>query len=390
MRRLALATCYASMGTLAISLNLMPVCMPLMRLGVDGAPLTNEQLGRISSVTFVGVVAGLLFCGPLANRLHPKWFTIGGNLVIVLGLVALHLSGSYDGVLIGVALMGFGGGTLDMILSPVVCALQPERRAQALNWLHSFFCVGAVLTVLAATVALGRSAGWREIALWMAAPPAVVACAFAFLRIPAVAPEPVRRLGLRQLLSQRFFLLALAVIFLGGATEMGVAQWLPAYAELGLGTPRWIGGAALLAFSVGMALGRMGIGWLGARVSVSRLMVWSSGLCGLLILLAGLCPVAGIALAASILSGLAICCIWPSTLGIVGDRFPLAGASMFGVLAAFGNFGGILMPWCVGIIADRSRIGLGIAATAICPLLMVVALRAMHRIRSGAVAPGVA
>ena len=43
---------------------------------------------------------------------------------------------------------------------------------------------------------------------------------------------------------------------------------------------------------------------------------------------------------------------------------------MFGVLAAFGNLGGILMPWLVGVTADWSSLRLGLATSTACPLLM--------------------
>jgi len=38
--------------------------------------------------------------------------------------------------------------------------------------------------------------------------------------------------------------------------------------------------------------------------------------------------------------GLAGSCLWPTTLGVASDRFPRGGATMFGLLAAFGNPGG--------------------------------------------------
>jgi hypothetical protein len=53
---------------------------------------------------------------------------------------------------------------------------------------------------------------------------------------------------------------------------------------------------------------------------------------------------------------------------------------MFGVLSAVGNIGGVLMPWAVGVVGDASRIGVGIAATAVCPILILVALRMMGRV----------
>ena len=41
-------------------------------------------------------------------------------------------------LLAAAALMGCGAGILDMVLSPIVSALEPERRTWAMNWLHSF------------------------------------------------------------------------------------------------------------------------------------------------------------------------------------------------------------------------------------------------------------
>ena len=52
---------------------------------------------------------------------------------------------------------------------------------------------------------------------------------------------------------------------------------------------------------------------------------------------------------------------------------------MFGLLAAFGNLGGILMPWLVGVTSDRSSVRLGLATSTACPLLMAFVLLWLQR-----------
>jgi fucose permease len=168
-------------------------------------------------------------------------------------------------------------------------------------------------------------------------------------------------------------------IFLGGALELGLAQWLPAYAEMSLGFSKWTGSISLLAFSAAMALGRIFAGVIGHRVDPIKLMLnccWTSVV---LFLLACFAPWPTVALAASVAVGLAGSCLWPTTLGVAADRFPRGGASMFGLLAAFGNLGGILMPWLVGVTADRSSLRLGLATSTACPLLMAFMLLWMQR-----------
>lgn len=379
MPRLLFGVCCAAMVTLAISVNLMPVCLPLLSEGLGQGPLSKEQLGRIAAMTFFGLVTALLITGPMANRYPAKWFTAGGCFLIAAGLLMLGLAETYERILLAVTLMGLGGGVLDMILSPVVCAIAADRKTVALNWLHSYYCVGAVLTVLAATLAFHWAMNWKTLALWMMIPAVLVGGLFLFLRVPPLLAEPQQRVKVRHLVREKFFLLTLATIFLGGATEAGMAQWLPAFAELDLGFSRMTGGLSLLGFSVAMALGRMVVGSLNSRWSMYRIMAWCCLSSGILFLVAGFCPMPAISLAASVFAGFTGSCLWPSTLGLAADRYPLGGATMFGFLSALGNFGGIFMPWGVGYIADKSSIALGLAACTVCPFLMLVTLRAMYR-----------
>ena len=86
------------------------------------------------------------------------------------------------------------------------------------------------------------------------------------MSFPALTTDGGERIPLRSLVRNIWFIGALGAIFLGGATELGMAQWLPAYAETSLGYPQWVGGTALFLFSVAMAVGRMGIGTLSARL----------------------------------------------------------------------------------------------------------------------------
>ncbi len=376
----ALAVNYAGMMSLAVAVNLIPVFLTTLgaSLGV-GHPLTNEQLGRIGAMTFIGLVAGILITGPLADRWGPKLFAVLGNILVGVGLLVLGFAPDYPAVLAAVTLMGFGAGVLDMVLSPIVCAFQPERRTAAMNWLHSFYCVGAVVTVLAGSLALRSGIGWRTLCFLLIILPVLVAIGFLQLHIPHLVGTEQTRTRARDLLRQPVFLVALLGIFLAGSAEVGIAQWLPAYAEESLGYSKWIGGMALLGFSVAMTVARMGAGMLGTRVKPVTIMLISCWVSAALFLLASFSPWRGLALGAAILVGFTGSALWPSMLGITADRYPRGGASMFGLLGGFGNAGGIFMPWAIGIIADHSALNLGIATSTLCPLLLAFLLLWMRR-----------
>ncbi|MDP0497099.1 MAG: MFS transporter [Verrucomicrobiota bacterium JB024] len=377
--RLLTRLSYAAMMSLSIGMNLLPVFLTtLSRLYGGEAGLTQEQLGRLGAFVFGGLVLGILATGPLADRFGAKLFAVLGNVLIAVSLVGMALAPGYVELGVAFFFLGLGAGILDMILSPVVAALNPGNRSVSMNLLHSFYCVGAAVTILVGTLALSFGLGWAAACYMLIPLPLVLLVAFSLLRFPALVENGVR-MPLRELFTRRWFGLAVLAIFLGGATELGMAQWLPAYAETSLGYSAAFGGVCLLLFSVAMALGRMIISVIGHRVDPITLMKWGCVASVVLFVVGCFFPVAWVALTACVLVGFTGSCLWPTTLAVTADHYPNGGASMFAVLAAMGNAGGIFMPWVVGAVADVSNLSWGISVSLLAPLLMLPLLRAMRR-----------
>jgi len=369
--RLLTSLCYAGMMCLAIGVNLLPVFLTSIGASLGGEqPLSREALGRLGAVTFAGLVAGIIVTGPLADRFGAKVFVLLANVLMVAGLAGMAMAPTYDALLVMVFLLGLGAGMLDMILSPIVAALNPERRTAAMNWLHSFFCVGAVVTVLIGMTALALGIDWRIVCWALILYPIGLTAAFLPMRFPELVTDG-KRTPLPALLRSVWFLGALLAILLGGATELGMAQWLPAYAEISLGFSPVVAGSGLLFFSIAMALGRMVVGMLEDRVNPYAVLAVGSAASVVLFLLGAFLANPNLALVACIAAGFAGSCLWPTMLAVAADRYPDGGASMFAALAAFGNAGGILMPWVVGAVGDLHDLRWGIATSAIAPLLML-------------------
>jgi fucose permease len=374
------------MMVLAIAINLLPVFLTSIATDLGkGRPLSAEQLGRIGAITFIGLVGGILVTGPLADRLGGRIFAVGGNLLIALGLLMLHWTTDYP-MLLGAAFIGgVGAGILDMILSPIVSSLtRGQSQTTALNILHSFYCIGAIMTILAGSFALRFALSWRTLALGLLPMPMGVGVALCLLPMPSLIEEGRARIRTRELVRQRFFLLTMVTIFLGGATELGMAYWLPAYAEKSLGYPPWIAALAFLGFSLAMTVGRLGIMLLPKAVGAIPLMLACCVATAALFPIASFAANRGLAVAACILVGLTGSCLWPTTLAVAADRYPHGGATMFALLGALGNFGGIFMPWQVGVLADHWGLRWGLSSATFCPLIMILTLEWMRR--SGATA----
>jgi fucose permease len=376
---LALGFSYAAMLSLAIVVNLLPVFLTdLGRTFGGGSGLSKEQLGRIAAALFIGLVAAIVIAGPLADRVGAKALAVGGNVLAAAGLAMLAAAQSYGVVLAASLVMGLGAGTLDMVLSPLVAVIQPHRRGPAMNLLHAFYCLGAVGTVAIGSLALEWGVAWRSVSMALIAVPVAVGAGFTALVLPPLVGDGLERAPLRRLIGRGQFRAACAAIFLVGATELAIGQWLPTFAETSLGYSKWVGGMALAGFLGGMLVGRVWVGML-HRADVLRIMIWCCAATAGLYVLACFAPWPAVALGAAVAMGLGVSCLWPSVLGVAADRFPHGGATMFAALAAFGNIGGIVMPWVVGALADKWGLHIGLATTTVCPILLIAVLMWMAK-----------
>jgi len=61
-----------------------------------------------------------------------------------------------------------------------------------------------------------------------------------------------------------------------------------------------------------------------------------------------------VSLLACAICGFAVSLLWPGTLVLTSERFPLAGTWLFAFLAAGGDIGASIGPWIVGVISDNA------------------------------------
>jgi fucose permease len=178
---------------------------------------------------------------------------------------------------------------------------------------------------------------------------------FLFLRVP-LAPHisEEHRQGMRQLITKPFFLVAFLAILLGGASEVSINQWTSAFMEKALSLPKVVGDTAgMCMFALMLGMGRLLYGIYGKRFNVSTALIWGSVFAILCYLLVALSPIPFLSLVACALCGFAVSLLWPGTLVVASERFPLAGAWMFAILAAGGDIGASVGPWLLSVVTEQ-------------------------------------
>lgn len=355
--RLTTLSCFTGIFVQAIITNLTAILfIPLMRL----YDLSYIHLGTLVAVNFsVQVGSDLVFSG-LIDRIGFRRLVLPSCLLAFAGLMlfalapALFPSSVFGGIVVATILFAASCGLLEVLLSPIINAIPNADKGPAMSLLHSFYAWGQVATIIVTTLflfAFGDQSWVVIVLIWSAVP---LVNFFMFLKSPFPPGVPAEhRLNFRDLILQPFCLLAFVAIFFGAASELVMNQWASTFMEKALLFPKVTGDLlGMCGFAVMLGVGRALYGRYGARAQINKVLVATSLMAVACYLVVALAPANGLSLAACILCGFAVSLLWPGTLITASERYPLAGAWLFALLAAAGDIGAAAGPWLTGWVVD--------------------------------------
>lgn len=362
-------SCFVGIFVQAIVTNLTAILfIPLM--GLYG--FRYGQLGILVGVNFVAQVsADVLFSGAI-DRVGYRRIILPASLAACLGLVLFALAPwllpghEFTGMLIATVIYSFAAGLHEILLSPIIAAIPGNDKGPAMSLMHSFYAWGQVVTIVVTTLLLFALPyqAWPFIVLLWALVPLLDFFMFAGAPFPDVIAAH-ERINMKDLLFKPFYLLALLAIFAGAGAEIVMNQWASTFAEKALSLPKVTGDLlGMCLFAVMIGVGRMLYGAYGSRINMYSVLIGGSVLATMLYLGVSLAPVNSVSLIACALCGFAVALLWPGTLVICSDRYPLAGAWMFAILAAAGDIGAAFAPWLTGRVVEgalRSEIAVRFA-----------------------------
>ncbi|HXV01048.1 MAG TPA: MFS transporter [Caulobacteraceae bacterium] len=242
--------------------------------------LSRAELGPVLSASIIGLVAGAMVCGAVADRIGRKWTLIGSLLVFALFTSATATAWNLQSLLAIRVLAGVGiGGAMPNILALAAEATSPERRARVTTWVTAGYPIGGALAGLAAA-----SLSWREIFWVGGAGPIALAVAMIFMLPESgrfLAVREARRAPVLAALFGKGRALTTALLWVGGfawvMTLYLLLNWLPTLmGDKGIG--RAEASLVSLLFNLGGVLGIVTIApLLEARRRVWSLAAWCAG-----------------------------------------------------------------------------------------------------------------
>ena len=377
--------CYLGFITQAIAANFAPLLFLKFH---NDYHISLGNIAWISTCFFFTQLLIDLFCARFVDKIGYRICVVASEVCATAGLVGLAflpeiLPDPFVGILCSVILYAVGSGLIEVLCSPIIEACPFENKEATMSLLHSFYCWGAVGTILISTLffLLFGMDSWKWLAVLWALIPAINVYNFATCPIEHLVEED-EGMKISELFQKPLFWIAICLMICSGASELAMAQWASAYTEAALGLSKALGDlAGPCMFAVTMGISRIIFGKYGDKMDLMKFMTASGILCVICYLLVSLSASPVIGLIGCILCGFSVGIMWPGAISISSRKFPAGGTAMFALLAMAGDLGGSIGPGIVGrvtqSVGDNIQIGMGVGL--VFPLILLVMLFLLAR-----------
>lgn len=161
MGSLLLAVIYLIFISLGLPDSLLGSGWPQMQIAFN---VPSSYAGYVSmTISFMTIISALL-SPRIIKRFHTKWIVIFSILLTILGLLGFSISTQYWMLFVIAVPYGLGAGAIDASVNHYVAN---HYSGSAMNFLHCFYGVGAVISPYIMALALS-CARWNEGYRWTA------------------------------------------------------------------------------------------------------------------------------------------------------------------------------------------------------------------------------
>ena len=380
-KTLLLIVIYLAFISLGLPDSLLGSAWPAM---YEGLRVPVDYAGLISMIVAAGTVVSSLFSGKVISRFGVPIVTTFSVLLTALALMGFSLSGQFIYLCLLAIPLGLGAGSVDSALNNYV-ALHFEARH--MNWLHSFWGVGAAIgpIIMAGHFAKGDSwsSGYGTVA-WIQLGLVVILV----LSLPLWAKNKESEQPEESSKSERFFSLigrveglkqALLVFFLYCTIEATFGLWGASFLVFERGFE--VDQAARLTslYYLGITIGRFLSGFLTAHFTNRQLVYLGQGVIGIGLIFLFL-PTSYTLIVGFLLVGLGCAPIFPSLLHETPVNFGSKNSqTIMGMQMASAYVGITLMPFLFGKLAYFTGHGFLLGFLGICLAAIFLMTRLMNQ-----------
>lgn len=383
-RKVLLVIIYLAFISLGMPDALLGVSWPLIR---QEWQMSLDYAGGISLVATVGTISSCLLSGRMLSRFGAGSVTFISGILTGSALLGFAYSPSYLWFAIFAMFLGFGAGSVDTALNHYVSL---NFEAHHMNWLHSFWGVGAMAGPMVMAMVLNVTGSWR-IGYQIIAGIQLTLAAIILISLPiwknqnelcTCAPTPSAFREVKQPLARVIMDVlrikgapsALLFFMVYCAAEAAVGLWGSSYLILKRGVLMETAATRVALFYGGITLGRVFAGFVSYSLN-NRARIWLGiGISFLGVMLLVFSSNEDVIVLAFVLLGLGFAPLFPAMIHETPRRFGRRHAqTIIGYQIASSYFGIAALPPLLGIVIKNTDgsafpVYIGISLVVLCVL----------------------
>ena len=380
MTTLLLLIIYVAFISLGLPDAMLGAAWPVMQSELN-LPLAGA--GLISMIISAGTIFSSLFSGMLIRRLGTGRLTLVSVLTTALALLGYSFSTNYLWLCLIAVPLGLGAGAVDAALNDFVAR---NFAARHMNWLHSFWGIGATTGPIIMAFMLNKTGHWqmgyRTVAIVQVVLVAILTISLPlWQRFPTPAsPHTASDRG--KIRNIKGIAPNLVAFFAYCAVEASTGLWAASFLvnERGLSEVLAAGGAS--SYYLGITIGRFLNGFLSTKIAAMSLVRGGEAMILLGIVLMFL-PFPILSLAGLMIIGLGCAPIYPTLLHETPRRFGAENsARLMGLQMATAYCGLTLIPPLLGLIVGRFGLRLYPIGLLLLALMLTFGTERLNRVLS--------
>jgi fucose permease len=311
--------------------------------------LTPYEIGLLISVQFIGFGLAVFISGAMADTYEKPKILLGGSLILALSLFTFYLSGVLWINLVIMFFLGAGVGVYEGAADTMILDLHTRRATFHINVNHFFVTFGSILI---AVYLIFLRLNWRISIIQAGIVVLLMALFFSLAKLNnhRHLTEPYLE-RLKILTRDRVVIALFAAVVLAVGAQIGTIGILTSFLTEIRGFSEIAAQVGLVIFLLGIALGRLIVGYFSKHEQISSYILALFGLSALCFAALFFLDVGPLTYLLIFLAGLAFSAVIPLIVTLAGLLYRNIAGTVLGTIKVAIPVGGIILPFLMSMIA---------------------------------------
>ncbi|HCB48275.1 MAG TPA: hypothetical protein DEP47_01815 [Chloroflexi bacterium] len=332
-----------------LSMLFLGVASSLVGAAARNINISPFQIGLLLTIQNVGFMLAVWISGTLADTHQKPKILLVGSLILAFSFLAFYLTGIFWLNFLIMMLIGAGVGTYEGVTDAMLLDMHSERQSLHININHFFVTFGAILITV---YLIFLDMDWRISLTQSAVVVLLLALFYAFMRLPTKNDQNEDYLQRIRILSRENLVVALfiATVLVVGV-EVGTIGILTTYLMEMQGFAQTTSKVGLVTFLVGIAIGRIIVGFVSQKEQISNYILVLFGLAAIFFTFLFIVDLGQWSYMSIFLAGLGISALLPLIITLAGMVYPQMAGTVIGSIKVAIPVGGIMIPLLMSLVA---------------------------------------